>query len=126
MTKLNPDLPVWVYRNLRTGNFSLMQRGKVVDHRDSLLLEDCRFVVRPAGYARYLRERRKNVHAFVVGTLLDSGVPQFYAERLHTEQRLSYNPAKAGHFCDENGNAITNAQLVAINKRTGICAVGAN
>lgn len=124
-SQLNPDLPIWVYRNLRTGNFSLMQRGKVVDHTDSIVLSDCRFVVRPAGYARFLRERRKNVHAFVVGRIPNCPDGTFHYLGA-TDQRLSYNPAKAGHFCDESGNRVTKAVLVSINTRTGISALGAN
>lgn len=73
MTKrqLNPDKPVWVYRNLRDKCYSLMQDGRVVDRRPWVLLTGCRFRVRKAGRERVLREGHKNVHAFVVGTLTD-------------------------------------------------------
>tara|TARA_R100001086_G_C11756193_1_gene236794 strand:- start:80 stop:493 length:414 start_codon:yes stop_codon:yes gene_type:complete len=46
-----------------------MQKGRVVDHRDQVLIHNAEFRVREGGRQRVIKERKKNVHAFVVGTL---------------------------------------------------------
>lgn len=62
-----------VYFNLHRSCWSIRLRGKVQRHAGALFVvsphvdEPVRFVVRPGGRARVLREGRKNVHAFVVG-----------------------------------------------------------
>ena len=64
----------YIYRNLKTGGFSVMNRGLVVDHGEHYVItphasndDEVRFVVRQSGRERVLHEGRKNVHAFVVG-----------------------------------------------------------
>lgn len=46
-------------------------KGRVTQHRRNIQITDATFVVRPGGRAKTLRERRKNVHAFVRGTLVE-------------------------------------------------------
>ncbi len=58
---------VHVYRNLHKKCYSIRKKGKVVAHRESVLIENPTFVVQPAGRARVLREKKKNVHAYVKG-----------------------------------------------------------
>ncbi len=66
---------VKVYFNLHRKLFSVVsleahdRYGKVIDHVQKIALDNAGFVVRPAGRARVLREKRKNVHAFVTGTV---------------------------------------------------------
>lgn len=63
--------PLRVYRNLHKGNFSVQsyiqdKSGyRVTDRVTSAILEDCSFRVYEAGRQKVLRERRKNVHAYV-------------------------------------------------------------
>ena len=59
--------PVEVYLNLHKNCFSVRQNGIVQLHTNYILLRDVNFVVNLTGRARVLRERRKNVHAFVRG-----------------------------------------------------------
>lgn len=69
---LDPDVDVWVYRNLMRSDgswYSIMQRGVVVAHARRIALAPARFVVRPAGRRRALETGVKNVHAFVVGRI---------------------------------------------------------
>ena len=59
-----------VYRNLHKKCFSVRHKGKVIYHlkdNEQLSLTNVKFVVQPAGRAKVLREKRKNVHAFVRG-----------------------------------------------------------
>ncbi len=67
---------VEVYRNLHKNCYSVRaltgeNKGKVIDHVQSITLKDAKFVVQPAGRKRVLREKRKNVHAFVRGHITD-------------------------------------------------------
>lgn len=66
-----------VYRNLRDQCWSVRaihgpNKGRVIAHVHSLNLQDCEFRVSEAGRQRVLRERRKNVHACIRGTVVAS------------------------------------------------------
>ena len=70
---------VFVYYNLHKKVWSIKalegeQKGRVIRHAATLTLSDCTFKVSEAGRQRVLRERRKNVHAGVVGHLVDPTV----------------------------------------------------
>nr|WP_294850007.1 hypothetical protein [uncultured Sphingomonas sp.] len=69
-------MKVAVYFNLHRKLFSVKalegpHKGRVIAHHDNVWLKDATFKVSEAGRQRVLRERRKNVHAYVVGTLND-------------------------------------------------------
>ena len=64
---IDKDNRVFVYYNLHRECWSVRQGGKIVDHTHSIMLKDCRYLVGKAGRKRVLREKRKNVHAFVHG-----------------------------------------------------------
>ncbi|MFZ4431657.1 MAG: hypothetical protein ACOYOQ_00520 [Microthrixaceae bacterium] len=105
-----------VYKNLHTGTYSVRTDGRVVAHPTEVLLTEPRFVVQPAGRERVLRERRKNVHAFVRGTV------EFVSEAAVAVARLidgwrhaSYNPYRAGFFYDkETGEPVTEAKVAVL------------
>jgi len=91
------------YWNLHKHTFSMRDcsTGRVIAHPTEFMLHDVTFVVQPAGQARVRRERRKNVHAFVRGTLLDMpcGNPALYGWPTY------YNPFKWDTFmrlCNED------------------------
>jgi hypothetical protein len=78
---------VEVYRNLHKNCYSVRaltgeNKGRVIDHVQSITLTDAKFVVQPAGRDRVLREKRKNVHAFVRGHISNepfkNGTPVIY------------------------------------------------
>lgn len=60
---------VRVYRNLTEECYSIQHKGLVVGHATHVRLDDCTFIIQPAGRERTRRERRKCVHAFVAGRL---------------------------------------------------------
>lgn len=67
-----------VYWNLHKKLWSIKalegeHKGRVIAHSDAFTLTDCVFKVSEAGRQRVLRERKKNVHAGVVGTLASLG-----------------------------------------------------
>lgn len=82
-----------VYRNLHRKCWSVMERGLVVEHRDTLVLGNCIFRVRPSGRARVLKEKKKFVHAFAVGNRLHGMIPM-----PNDCIQITYNPYKADHF----------------------------
>jgi hypothetical protein len=87
---------VEVYRNLHKHCWSVrsVQTGKVVAHVDVATVKDARFVVRPAGRAKVLRDGRKNVHAFVKGEWVPDEPDKGY------DGQASYNPKRFGYFRD--------------------------
>ena len=98
-----------VYRNLHKKCFSVRHKGKVVGYlqdSEQLSLTNVKFVVQPAGHAKVLREKKKNVHAFVRGEY--TGFKNNLIEELYfgTVEELdfssvSYNPYKSDKFIAE-------------------------
>ena len=82
-----------VYRNLHRKCWSVRHRGRVQNHCDTVTLGNVTFRVSEAGRQRVLRERRKNVHAVVRGTLVafDGVVEDGTLE-------VTYDPYKGGTF----------------------------
>jgi hypothetical protein len=68
----------------------------VVAHAAAVRLHACEFRVRPGGLARCRREGRKNVHAFVVGQLLEG--PQ--APEGEGWAHVTYDPFADDAFTD--------------------------
>jgi len=62
---------VKVYYNLHKHTFSVQKNGLVVMHADFIKLENVEFKVRPTGKEKVRQEKSKNVHAFVIGNLID-------------------------------------------------------
>ena len=85
-----------IYRNLHKKCFSVRQRGRVVGHlmddpTEHVLLKDVKFAVQPAGRRKVLREKRKNVHAFVRGDMVSPhSIP--YPELDEFKREVTYNP----------------------------------
>lgn len=97
--KFDARKEIWVYRNLhRKGGpwYSVMQDGKVVARTKAIMMTDVRFVVREAGRQRCLIERKKNVHAFVVGHLTYYDTVRLPGGSQYC--RGLYDPYVCGHF----------------------------
>lgn len=111
----------FTYFNLHTHEFSIRRRGLVRAHGDRLIIlpgdgrDDVGFKVSEAGRQRVLREKRKNVHAFVVGDayreagdglrgpgsrLIEDwrNVLKGLDEEFGSPVAVSYNPYKGGTF----------------------------
>jgi len=72
---IKKNRPVYVYKNLHKDCWSIKQHGLVKAHipqGESIGLWDCYFHVDVKGREKVLREKRKNVHAFVKGYLQDA------------------------------------------------------
>lgn len=73
-------------------------------HSDNLFLRDAVFRVSQKGRERVLKQHRKNVHAFIEGTLCERGDSTAC-------KVVTYNPYKNSQFVCE-GKEITNAPFV--------------
>jgi hypothetical protein len=62
---------VMVYYNLHKHTFSVRYNNKIILHSDYVKLGDVEFRVRLGGKDRVRSEKQKNVHAFVIGDLMD-------------------------------------------------------
>lgn len=87
-----------LYRNLHKGCFSLQQyipkQGyRVIKHiTDDCILHDCTFKVYQSGREKVLREKQKNVHAYVEFKSYEYGVQP------HSNIQPYYNPYKCDAF----------------------------
>ena len=117
---------VWVYRNLKHGKqstplYSVMHKGKVIARKHRVLLSGVKFIVRESGRQRVLKEKRKNVHAFVVGDLvgkegafgIDENGPDLPCQ-------VRYNPYDRGDFV--YGKTAVKGALGALLNEHGISA----
>ena len=116
------NMKVKVYYNLHKKCYSIVSLekenyGKVIKHSNCVPLFDAQFKVSEKGRQRVLREQKKNVHAYVVGTWLChlndeitiSGLPIKLA---------TYNPYKYSSFVDAHSKKpLAKASQVLLSKR---------
>lgn len=105
---IDPNKKVEVYKNLHTGLWSIRQEGIVRCHTKMATLRDAEFIVGPKGRQRVLREKRKNVHAFVRGFLVSPKVFSTFRGWM----RVRYNPYVSDVFFLENKDAVERACAV--------------
>jgi hypothetical protein len=90
---------VMVYYNLHKHTFSISRNGRVIAHADFVKLTDVEFRVRQGGREKVLKDKRKNVHSFVIGTLMD--YCKFPCDNLPSEPNsniVTYNPYKYNSY----------------------------
>ena len=97
---------VQVYYNIRRGDYSVRQSGRVIDHVDCILRRDVRFNVATAGRDKVRATGVKNVHATV------SGYTAFLTDCTNLQSILkdsncdyvAYNPFKYDSFVKITSN----------------------
>jgi len=92
-------LRVMVYYNLHKHTFSVQHKGRIKSYVDYVKLKNVEFRVREGGKEKVRQEKRKNVHAFVIGDLLD--YCQYPCENMPPETNdkvITYNPYKYDSF----------------------------
>jgi len=139
----------YVYWNLHKLTFSIMQNQKVVGHSNQLYLNNVEnggetffpivdFKVKPrTGRQKVLKDRVKNVHAFVIGEIFScpeidgTGTGGYTMNNPFDEEKLdmwthrvSYNPYKGSHFVarglqDTVWNPVARASMVALTNYQG-------
>jgi hypothetical protein len=103
---LDLDRPVRVFRNWKRGCWSIMQDGALRASARQVRLAGVEFVVRESGRQRMLRERRKNVHAYAVGRLVDWVHPDDARELAALDGRaVFYDAYRFACFVDRDSHA---------------------
>ena len=107
---------VQVYYNIRRGDYSVRQSGRVIDHVKQIVLRDVRFNVAPAGRDKVRATGVKNVHATVTGKICFTGknsdgfgssndVYDFGSHKFELCRHISYNPFKYDSFVEITARA---------------------
>ena len=110
-------MKVKVYYNLHKNCYSIVSLekenyGKVIKHENCVPLFDAQFKVSEKGRQRVLREQKKNVHAYVVGTWVSEFEPNFPIKL------ATYNPYKYSSFVDAHSKKpLAKASQVLLSKR---------
>jgi hypothetical protein len=118
-------MKVFVYWNLHKKCWSLRAasgpfRGKVCYHARGFIITDAIYKVSEAGRQRVLRERKKNVHAGIQGTL-ESFTPISDNKSIVPQDDMvtvSYNPYRGPYFYQVvSGEKITQSSKVCATDR---------
>ena len=86
---------------------------RVIDRVKTLIMHDVVFLVSEAGRERVLRERVKNVHAGIEGTVHQT--KPFDEIPFHATQ-VRYNPYLFDYFFDTDGNPVYDADRVYLDE----------
>ena len=148
MQKQNPEgLKCFVYFNLHRKVWSIKalegeHKGRVIAHSSMVEMSDCSFKVSEAGRQRVLRDKRKNVHAGIVGVVRTIGENMDTLSRTAMRREanwvrhgghpaytpITYNPYKFSTFVRRSTETpVTSARwaLLDADTRTVGAAVGA-
>lgn len=98
--KIDPSQKVMVYKNLHNGLFSIRQNRLVVAHVHSVILNDVSFKISESGRKRVITEKKKNVHAFIVGFIEAVNSCRITGGKV----AITYNPYKFKSFVYKDGN----------------------
>lgn len=120
-------MKVFVYFNLHKRVFSVKalegkDKGRVIGHRTSLALDSPTFKVSEAGRQRVIREKRKNVHAGVVGYITS---PYDWSKEEVQWTAVLYNPYLFSSFVTFNGKPVHKARFANMNINNGVPCVEA-
>jgi len=100
-----------IYFNLHKKLFSIQKKiggkWKVVNHGSFIRIQNAKFVVSQKGRARVLKNKRKNVHAYIEGKECDDEI-----ENGWLFSQIAYNPYYMEQFREENGEDVTEADMV--------------
>ena len=111
-----PKGRVQVYYNLHKKCLSVRHKGKVIEHAQEVTLTDARFHVQQAGRERVLKQKRKNVHAYVSGKLKETFWFTQAPKYIWTaKQHVTYNPYKYKSFVNKKTlKPVASAEVVHI------------
>ena len=119
---------VFVYFNLHKKLWSIksLDTGRVIGHENIVILKDAKPRVSEAGRLRVLKEKQKNVHAGIVGTLKTIKPYNNFEESISNCKQITYNPYKYKSFVYKDNDTISFngcQEAALVNKRVYItCA----
>lgn len=117
---------VMVYYNLHKHTFSVTYKSKVILHADYVNLKNVEFRVRKGGKEKVRDEKRKNVHAFVIGDLVDycehpcKDLPEESSNKI-----ITYDPYKYDTFVYKSDESPVSfaKEVEMINRKNKIFAI---
>ena len=115
---IDPNKPIRVYRNLHTGLWSVKQ-GVVRFHTQCIFLKDVTFPISEKVRQRVIANKRKEVHAFVMGFLTEAGDAPLFNAYCKDRQEVTYNPYKNETFVCKNGKVRSAAMCCLIKQEEG-------
>ena len=121
---LDPEKPCRAYRNLHTGLWSVKQ-GVVRFHTQCIFLKDVTFPVNEKVRQRVIANKRKEVHAFVMGFLTEAGDAPLFDAYCKDKQEVTYNPYKNETFVCKDRKVIS-AAMCCLVKRGGMKVFASN
>lgn len=104
-----------IYFNLHKKCFSILawdldKKGwRLYSHEDSIEVSNAKMKISEIGRQRVIKEKRKNVHAFVYAEKIKTTCP---TAKIKYNNRCSYNPYKHGFFYD----ALTEKPIMKLDK----------
>ncbi len=108
----------YIYRNLRTGGFSVRYRGKVIDRLNTFSAIGVEFKINELGRQRVIKERQKNVHAFVVADKYKAKkYPALTFDEVDKLDRITYNPYRHTKFMCNDREINTAKEVIFQNGR---------
>ncbi len=125
---LSKGTKVKVHYHLRAKNFTVQEYIKGVGWRkamavDDIILHDVEFKVSEASRQRCIREGRRNVHAYAIGTVFRYGKLQ--SAHMIGATPIRYNPYVAGSFMAVDfGEPVCGAVSVSFSTTHGVNAWG--
>jgi hypothetical protein len=121
---LDPQKPCRVYRNLHTGLWSVKQ-GIVRFHTNCIFLKDVTFPVNEKVRQRVIANKRKEVHAFVMGFITQNGDAPLFDAYYKDKQEVTYNPYKNETFVCKDRKVIS-AAMCCLVKQGGMKVFASN
>lgn len=118
---------VRVYRNLHKQGivYSVQdpRTGLVLGYSEEILLSNVTFKVSEYGRARVLRTKKKNVHAFVEGTLRGFQIADLSFSEFMQMEKVAYNPYKYTTFVHKETETPVHNAVTALIDNHGILAL---
>lgn len=113
---------VRIYKNLHKKLYSLQEKidgsWRVKHHKEVIVCHNPSFIVYQSGRQRVIREKRKNVHAYICGNVdVSTNISSSELDSMLTKfVRVSYNPYKGGTFrtADEHQNPVHSAKIAIL------------
>jgi hypothetical protein len=128
---IDPKKPLKCYRNLnrRLGDekdFWSVKQGNIVRfHCRCIFLKDVTFPVNEKVRQRVIANKRKEVHAFVMGFITQTGDAPLFDAYCKDKQEVTYNPYKNETFVCEDRKVIS-AAMCCLVKRGGMKVFASN
>lgn len=88
-------------------------KGRLFYHCHAIVIDQPKFIVQPAGRAKVLQTKRKNVHAFVRGHLFNNQrIFNDFTKRVDEATEVTYNPyIREKFFTVEDEQPVTQGNI---------------